>query len=303
MRRLDIGVASYGNPDKLRITLNTLIANTRSDFEILVIHNPGEGAEDEEAWRVLCNYSAIDGRVIPVLMEHNVGYVGAVNYLLKNADTNLIAYVDNDVEIQTPGWDDQLCELLEQNPEVGWAFPGTGHYGFNNGRYHECLWNAGYCWILRREAAGKIAQERQAADGSGGFDPTLGHHEEVDYMIRMRLAGYRIGCCPGVEVAHHESATRSPESAQRIHDGVVRWMNKWNGYFCGDDLKYSMTAYDARALRYTDWNVDALYMERMTLRYFPHWNAAPEIVHVPGVGEMEAVKVLKPKGCYGGRAI
>lgn len=304
MRRLDIGVASYGNPKKLVVTLNTLRANTRSNFRIFVIHNPGGTNEEQQAARnVIGITAAADPRVIPVWMDENVGYVGAVNYLLQNAETDLIAYTDNDIEILTPGWDDQLCELLEHNAEVGWAFPGPGHYGFNNGRYNECLWSAGYCWILKRSAAEKIAKERPAADGGGGFDRTLGHHEEVDYMIRMRLAGYRVGCCPSVHVQHHESATRSPESAQRIHDGVVRWMNKWNRYFCGDDIEYSMTAYDHRALRYTDWNVDALYLERMTLHYFPAWNRKPESVMVPGVGEMEAVKVLKPKGCYAGRAI
>lgn len=304
-RRLDIAIASYGNAAKLRVTLASLTSQTVSDYRIFVIHNPG--GEDEAARAVIAEYAAANGRIVPVWMEKNVGYVGAVNRLLEMAETDLIAYTDNDVEIQTHGWDEHLCSLIEANPEVGWAFPGPGHYGFHNGRYNECLWNAGYCWILRREAAKSIAEQRPAADGSGGFDPTLGHHEEVDYMIRMRLAGWRIGCCPDVQVIHHETATRADDANHkpggRIHDGVVRWMNKWNSYFCGDDLKYSMTAYDARALRYTDWNVDALYLERMTLHYFPHWNAKPETVNVPGVGEMDVVKVLKPKGPYAGRAI
>lgn len=306
MRRIDIGVASYGNAAKLRATLESLTRQTVSDYRVFVIHNPGS-AEDEAARAVIGEFAAANGRIVPVWMQANVGYVGAVNRLLDLTETDLIGYTDNDVEIKTHGWDERLCSLLEANPEAGWSFPGPGHYGFNNGRYHECLWNAGYCWILRREAATSIATKRPAADGAPGFDPTLGHHEEVDYMIRMRLAGWRIGCVPDVQVIHHETATRADDANHRpggrIHDGVVRWMNKWNGYFCGDDLQYSMTAYDARALRYTDWNVDALYLERMTLHYFPNWNARPRTVNVPGVGEMDVIEVLKPKGCYAGRAI
>ena len=126
-------------------------------------------------------------------------------------------------------------------------------------------------------------------------------------MIRLRLAGYRVGCRPDVEVIHHETATRADSADHkpggRIHDGVVRWMNKWNGYFCGKQLKYSMTAYDPRALRYTDWPPCALYLERMTLAKFPQWNQKVRTVTVPGVGEMDAVEVLKPKGPYRGRAI
>jgi hypothetical protein len=126
-------------------------------------------------------------------------------------------------------------------------------------------------------------------------------------MIRLRLAGYQIGCRPEVQVIHHETATNANgadhKPGGRIHDGVVRWMNKWNLYFCGDQLKYSMTAYDDRALRYTDWPPCALYLERMTLARFPTWNQKPRSVNVPGVGAMDAVEVLKPAGPYKGRAI
>lgn len=306
MRRLDIGIASYGaDPEKLLRAVASVKRCSLAVWRLFIIHNPSAG---DEATRVaIAQIVRLDQRIVAVWMPENAGYVGAVNKLFELAESEYIAYLDNDIEILTPGWDQAFLGVMEENAEVGWMFPGHGHYGFFNGKYHECLWNAGYCWILRRETQKQIAAKRPAADGSGGFDPTLGHHEEVDYMIRMRLAGFRIGCCPEVNVMHHETATHASEAAHkpggRIHDGVVRWMNKWNGYFCGDDLKYSMTAYDPRALRYTDWNVDALYLERMTLALFPGWNASPETVSVPGVGEMDVVKVLKPKGPYAGRAI
>ena len=127
-------------------------------------------------------------------------------------------------------------------------------------------------------------------------------------MIRLRLAGYQIACDPAVKVLHHESSTQSPESAKRIHAGVVRWMNKWNRYFCGDALKYpnpdpdSGEGYDPRALRYTDWPPCALYLERWTLAQFPGLNATPEVVQTTA-GPMDAIKVLKPTNCYRERAI
>jgi hypothetical protein len=141
-----------------------------------------------------------------------------------------------------------------------------------------------------------------------GMDTSLGHHEEVDLMIRLRLAGYRIACDPGVNILHHSTATSSPEAQKRIHAGVVRWMNKWNRYFCGDSFKYpnpdpdSGEGYDPRSLRYTDWPPNALYLERWTLAQFPEWNSEPEVVQT-SAGPMDAIKILKPTGCYKGRAI
>jgi hypothetical protein len=147
-----------------------------------------------------------------------------------------------------------------------------------------------------------------------GMDMSLGHHEEVDLMVRLRLAGYQIACDPGVNVLHHESSTQSPESAQRIHSGVVRFINKWNRYFCGDILKYpnpemgpwvgeeKREHYDPRFLRYTDWPPCALYLERWVLSQFPQLNATPEVIQT-SAGPMDAIKVLKPTNCYRERAI
>ena len=310
---LDIGCLSYGpDPAKLARAIASIRENTVSPYRLHVVHNPSEG--DEETVRYVSSlpiqYVGTDMRVTSHFLPRNEGYAGGVNYLFDFATSDYIAYCDNDIEIRTHGWDVKMLDVLDAHPEVGQVFPGVGHYGFHNGGYHECLWNAGYCWMLRRESFSKLVKSdtlHNRAPVPGLLDTSLGHHEEVDLMIRLRLAGYRIAACPDVDVFHNETATKANEADHkpggRIHDGVVRWMNKWNRYFCGDQLEYSMTAYDPRALRYTDWNVDALYLERMTLAYFPEWNGEPETVMVPGVGEMHAVKVLKPKGPYAHRAI
>lgn len=310
--KLDIGVCSYRNPERLKATLESIEKQTSSDWRCFIIHNPAP--DDNDAREVILQASQRNKRFVPCWLEENVGYAGAVNELMRVATSEYFAYCDNDVEIMTPGWDGQFAQLLGENPEVGQVFPGAGHYGFHNGRYHECLWNAGYCWMIRRSALDKMAevdaQHRTVGEVDyGKIDRNLGHHEEVDLMIRLRLAGFQTGCRPDVQVVHHQSATNSPESAKRIHAGVVRWMNKWNRYFCGDVLKYpnpdpdSGEGYDPRCLRYTDWSPCALYLERMTLAKFPDWNGAPRSVMVEGVGEMDAIEILKPKGCYASRAI
>lgn len=315
---LDIGVASYRNPEKLKRALDSIYTNTRTPFNVHVWHNDSNDAEGGEALNIAVS---ICGDGDKVSTSPNVGYAGAVNGLIAASKAPYFAYCDNDVEILTPGWDERFIELLEANPEAGQVFPGAGHYGFHNGRYHECLWSAGYCWMIRRTVLDAPGDHIRLFMGGNPvqqvMDTSLGHHEEVDLMIRLRLAGFQIACVPDVKVLHHETSTQSPESAKRIHRGVVSWMNKWNRYFVGDAIRYpnpdpdSGEGYDPRTLRYTDWPPCALYLERMTLHYFPDWNKFQDnfpgdgyrVVQVPGVGEMDAVEILKPKGCYRGRAI
>lgn len=311
---LDIGICSYKSPEKLKRALETIHANTVQPFRLMVWHNHTEG--DDDVLRVL------DSVKCERIVYDNVGYAGAVNGLLARSTAPYFLYCDNDIEVRTRGWDERMAEVLETNPEVAQVFPGAGHYGFYNGRYHECLWNAGYCWMLRTDInkalyVSDVSHYRCSVKDTCYLDTSLGHHEEVDFMIRLRLAGFRLAGCPDVDVFHHETATQSDDALHkpggRIHDGVVRWMNKWNRYFCGDALKYSMTEYDPHALRYTDWPPCALYLERWTLAQFPLLNTIDrqKIVEAAygfrvvatSAGEMDAIEILKPKGFYRGRAI
>jgi glycosyltransferase involved in cell wall biosynthesis len=281
------------------------VANSVTNFRCLIVHNTSAEDDGMEAADIAARMARSDKRFAVECEGGNVGYAGAVNRIARWAETPYFAYLDNDTEILTPGWDDKLCAVMDQDERIGQVFPGAGHHVFHNGAYHECLWNAGYAWVMRKSAAQKITENWV---GGTLMDEALGHHEEVDLMIRLRLAGLRIACAPDVQIAHHETATSSPASAKRIHAGVVRWMNKWNRYFLGEELKYpnpdpdSGEGYDPRALRYTDWPPCALYLERWTLAQFPEWNAAPRVVQT-SAGPMDAIKILKPTGCYKGRAI
>ena len=304
MRRLDIGICSFRNPEKLRKCLQSVADLSTTDFRCLIVHNASDDEESAQALDVANTWRTWDGRFV-VECGPNIGYAGAVNRIARWAETPYFVYLDNDTEILTPGWDEKLCAVMDQDQRIGQVFPGAGHYGFDNGQYHECLWNAGYAWVFRKSATDW--PDHRAMIGTL-MDERIGHHEEVDLMIRLRLAGYRIAAAPDVQIAHHETATNSPESAKRIHAGVVRWMNRWNRYFVGEELKYpnpdpdSGEGYDPRALRYTDWPPCALYLERWTLAQFPQWNAAPRVVQT-SAGPMDAVEILKPTGCYKGRAI
>ena len=58
MRRLDIGIASYGNPTRLGACLRSIITHSVTDYRVFVIHNPGT-AEDAAARRVIETESLI----------------------------------------------------------------------------------------------------------------------------------------------------------------------------------------------------------------------------------------------------
>lgn len=286
-RRLDIGIASYGNPQALRRTLASLTAQSRTDYRAFVIHNPG-GSGDEQARAVISEFAAANGRIIPVWMPENVGYVGAVNKLFDLAETEYVGYCDNDIHIQTPRWDEFLCDYLDKFHEIGMIFPAGGAYQIRRAAYTEIMWGVGFCWVV----------SRMAQRDTGPFDATLGHQEEADYCLRVRMAGYKCATALDVHVQHCATSSNNPHAAERISRGVVNWVNKWNAYFNGKTFNY----HSLNVTRWEDWPPNALYLEEYWRGKIPGLNDNPDVVKLDG-RDYDLIKVPRLSGFYRGRII
>jgi GT2 family glycosyltransferase len=287
MRRLDIGVASYRNPERLHNTLLSILTRSQTDWRCFIIHNP---SPDDEHTRSIIGGAVqqASGHFVPIWLPENIGYAGAVNQLLERAETEYIAYCDNDVEINTPGWDEQFCQLLDQRHEVGMVFPNGGAWPIDRVAYTEVMWCPGFCWALNRMVPAEI----------GGFDLTLGHQEEADYCMRVRMGGWKCAALPRVSVTHHATATNDSAATERINRGVVNWVNKWNRYFNGKLFNY----YSPNVTRHEDWPPNALYLEEYWLKVWPQLNASPEVAVHEG-REYDLIRVPRFKSFYRGRII
>jgi GT2 family glycosyltransferase len=306
--RVDVGVASFGNPEKLDRALASIRAMSTTAWRCLVFDNPHPDDDIREKTRlVIVRHASEDPNIVPYSSPTNVGYVGAVNHLFAWAEhVECIAYMDNDAEVLTPGWDAQMVALLREHREIGIVFPNSGGYPIPHDGYEEVLWAAGFCWMTTRQAAEKARWHHSyklthAAlhEPPPYFDPSLGHHEEVDFVTRLRLCGYTAAALPSIRVAHHESATRDPASQERITLGVQRWVTKWNRYFCGEGVDY----FSKQVTRHEDWLPSALYLERFWKQHLgDDFNATPETRMVGGV-ERDLCRVPRFPGLYRGRIV
>jgi GT2 family glycosyltransferase len=253
-----------------------------------IIHNRANGADSPEAYEIAEIYSREDFR-IGIYEQANSGYAGAVNRLFALAETEYIAYLDNDAYIQTPGWDEILCSYLDRFHEIGIIFPNSGVYPIPRAcGYSDVMWAPGFCWIMNRMCMKAV----------GEFDSGIGHQEEADYCMRVRMFGRRCVAVPEVQVKHDATSTRSPESQERISAGVVKFVNKWNRYFNGQNFHYHST----NVTRWEDWPPNALYLEEYWQSRMPDLNKNPETVKVDG-REYDLIKVPRLHGFYTGRII
>jgi GT2 family glycosyltransferase len=286
--RIDFGIASYQNPDRLDMALQCLRDMSTSDWRCLVVDN---NSPDPAVRAVIRKHQMAESRIIPLFLDENLGYVGAVNTILEWAETPNVAYIDNDAYIQTPGWDMKMAEMHEANSELAMIFPNGGTYPIQRPRYLEVLWGVGFCWMMKRGRFGEI----------GGFDTEIGHQEEVDYQTRLRLAGWRMAAIPEIAVRHDSFSSRNPAAQERINQGVVNWVNKWNKYFTGQTNYHS-----PNVLRYEDWPTNAIYIEEylQSRGELAGLNDNPETIFSPALGrEVDLIRVPRWQHMYRGRII
>lgn len=283
--RVDIGIASYQNPQKLDKTLRLLRRNSVLDWRCFVIDN---ASPDPVVRSVIERHASEEPRIVPVLRDMNTGYAGAVNTFLEMSETTFVGYLDNDAYVQSHGWDQALVDPLTKHHELAMTFPNGGSYPIKRTYYTEVLWGVGFCWMLNRQRFVEI----------GGMDEEIGHQEEVDFQTRLRLAGWRIAAVPQVNVKHDATSTMNPASQERINNGVINWVNKWAAYFGGKNLNY----YSSNVIRFEDWQVNALYLEEFYMERLPDLNSSPETIRIEGK-DYDLIKVPRYPNLYRNRII
>lgn len=98
----------------VKITLNSILKNTRVPFDLLVFDN-GSCEEVVDYLRLLHARNQID---YLILSTRNVGKIGAFQILFEAAPGEIIAYADDDI-LFYPGWLEAQLEILDTYPEVG----------------------------------------------------------------------------------------------------------------------------------------------------------------------------------------
>jgi GT2 family glycosyltransferase len=164
------------------------------------------------------------------------------NRVIQTLDAELVVFLNNDVEICSEHWLEQMVATLELAEDVagvgallrypdGRVQHGGIILGLNGlvGHAHRFLpaGHTGYfdrCVCLQELSAATAAcllMKRSAFLAVGGFRaeryPTS--FNEVDLWLRLRSAGYRCLYNPAVEAIHYESATRKVLPAS---EGVYR---------------------------------------------------------------------------------
>lgn len=225
--------------------------------ELVIVDN----GSTEPAARDYLDRLAREGIARVVTYARPFNYAAQCNLGVREAHGTMIALVNNDIEVVTPGWLDELVALA--------ARPGVGLAGATLYYPDGTLQHAGVVlglngvadrpWIgTRRGFAGPYGRARAVREVSamitacavvardrylavGGMDESLAVScNDLDLCLRLARAGYRHVITPFAELVHHESASRGyaddPANAQANADEEARFAARWPRELAEDPL-------------------------------------------------------------------
>ena len=176
---------------------------------------------------------------------------------VEHADGELVVFLNNDTEVQTPEWLEAMVSLAERDgvgavgpllvypngtvqhagvvlgirgtaDHVMRGFPGAADgYAGSLSCTREVSAVTAACMLVRRDLFAEL----------GGFDEHFAtHYQDVDLCLRLRRSGRRILCTPRAVLRHRESATRG---SHYDHLDRALLLDTWGETIARGDLYYS----------------------------------------------------------------
>jgi len=223
--------------------------STYPSYEIIVVDNQSVESDAREYLESIGKLSSVS----VIQYDKPFNYSAINNLAVRHARGEVVCLLNNDTEVITPDWIEQMLGLLLQsNAAVVGArllYPdgsvqhagviiGVGgvanhaHLGFsrNDPGYF------GRAWLAQEYSAvtGACLMTRKATyQELGGLDETNlpVAFNDVDFCLRAREEGYRVIWTPYAELYHHESRSRgkdeSPEKRKRFEREIAFMRRRW----------------------------------------------------------------------------
>lgn len=118
--RVTIGMPVYNGAATVCATLESLLAQTFADFEIVISDN----ASTDSTRDVLAGYAARDSRVRVVRQAENIGANPNYNFVARQARSPYFKWASSN-DLCAPAFLERCVEVLDARPDVVLAFPRT----------------------------------------------------------------------------------------------------------------------------------------------------------------------------------
>lgn len=196
------------------------------NYEIIIVEN---GSRDRKVFQYYQGIQEKDKQIKVIRWNREFNWSAINNFAVKKATGEYLLFLNNDTEIITPQWIEELL-MHAQRAEVGAVgamlyYPdntiqhagvviglnGVAAHSFPHARRGEVGYAGKLCYTQNMSAVtGACMMTRKSVwDKVGGFDESFAvSFNDIDYCIRIRKKGYLVVWTPYAELYHWESKSR-----------------------------------------------------------------------------------------------
>jgi O-antigen biosynthesis protein len=248
--------------DELKTCINSIIQKTTYlNYEIIIVENNSTSQQIIEYYKQLSK----NEKIKVVYWEHKrFNYSAINNFGVKHANGDYIVLLNNDTEIITPNWIEEML-MFAQRSEVGivgsklYYFDDTiqhagvilgigGVAGHSHKYFHKN--DPGYSTRLKISqnfsavTAACLMISKRIYDEVEGLDEYLKvAFNDVDLCMKVRELGRLIVWTPYAEMYHYESKSRgaedTPEKIIRFQEEINEFKKKWSSHIEKGDPYYN----------------------------------------------------------------
>ncbi|MCM1577244.1 MAG: glycosyltransferase family 2 protein, partial [Ruminococcus sp.] len=261
--KVSIIIPNKNHIKDIRKCINSILDKTTyPDFEVIIIDN---GSDDEKLFAYY-EHLKEDKRFKVHSLDIKFNYSKLNNYATKFASGKYYILLNNDIEIITPEWIEEML-MYAQRDDVGAVgaklyYPNdtiqhagiilklgedrvAGHAFYevpkNNAGYMGRLF---YSQDMSAVTAACMMIKASVFHEVGGLDEKfVVAYNDVDLCLKIRRRGYLIVWTPYAEAYHYESQSRgsdqTSENIARFKNEVERFKKKWNKELESGDPYYN----------------------------------------------------------------
>ncbi len=276
--KISIVIPNCEHKEDLKRCIDSIYEKSVYDnYEIIVVENNSKGSEIRGYYEELKNgglkdivkvvdYTAYKAMAGGDNKDSGFNYSAVVNYGVKNSTGDYIVLLNNDTQVITVNWMEELL-MYAQREDVGAVgaklyFPDRkiqhagvvlklgAHRTAGHSHYGQAGMNLGYmgrlCYAQDVSAVtgACLMVSRKKYDEVGGFDEGFAVSlNDVDFCLKLRQAGYLNVFTPFAELYHYESLSRGLDlegkNAARYEGESEHFRTKWKEVLDKGDPYYN----------------------------------------------------------------
>ncbi|MFC5285470.1 glycosyltransferase [Actinokineospora guangxiensis] len=232
--RVTVILVSYGGAELVVRCLDLLAQHTPQAYDVIVVDSASPDGTGEWLQANLTGASVLR-------MSENLGFGAGCNLGLRHASTELVCFLNADVEV-SPGWLEPLLAFLDAHPEVGAVAPVMLNPDGTVQEAGSVIGGDGWCRAYTADeaelypravdyaSAACLVARKQAVVEAGGFctEYEIAYFEDVDLAMAMAARGRPTWLVPASRVVHQRhgsSSSARAEELMRLNHGtfVRRW--------------------------------------------------------------------------------